>query len=113
MSICANSTCFTCPKQKHPYVLFRIGRWWDNYPVKHKQDDIAILALDRTGKHAIFCECKFRNELFDMQEYRVYIDACVIFKHIEEWYYLFVKSKYTKDVQEMPTVDEVKLLTVE
>ena len=81
--------------RKLPFVPFKMGKWWGNNPVKRRQDDIDILALDRTGSRAIFCECKFRNELFDMQEYRVFMDACAIFTQVKEpHYYLFVKSGY-------------------
>ena len=100
--------------RKLPFVPFKMGKWWGNNPVKRKQDDIDILALDRTGSRAIFCECKFRNELFDMQEYRVFMDACAIFTQVKEpHYYLFVKSGYTKDVQKQAAVDGVKLLMID
>lgn len=56
----------------------------------------------------------FRNELFDMQEYRDFMDACAIFTQVKEpHYYLFVKSGYTKDVQEQAAVDGVKLLMID
>ena len=101
-------------KRKLPFVPFRMGRWWGNNPAKRKQDDIDILALDRTGKQAIFCECKFRNELFDLQEYRDFLDACAIFEHVEDkYYYLFVKSGYTSEVQAQARANHVCLLTVE
>ena len=100
--------------RKLPFVPFKMGKWWGNNPVKRRQDDIDILALDRTGSRAIFCECKFRNELFDMQEYRVFMDACAIFTQVKEpHYYLFVKSGYTKDVQKQAAVDGVKLLMID
>ena len=43
--------------RKLPFVPFKMGKWWGNNPVKRRQDDIDILALDRTGSRAIFCEC--------------------------------------------------------
>ena len=33
------------------------------------QDDVDILAFDKTGKKALFCECKFRNKPMPMEEY--------------------------------------------
>ena len=100
--------------RKLPFVPFKMGKWWGNNPAKRRQDDIDILALDRTSNRAIFCECKFRNELFDMQEYRDFMDACAIFTQVKEPHdYLFVKSGYTKDVQQQAAVDGVKLLTVD
>jgi len=99
---------------KLPFVPFRMGKWWGNNHAKRRQDDIDILALDRSGSRAVFCECKFRNELFDIQEYRDFMDACAIFTQISErHYYLFVKSGYTKDVEKQAAADGVKLLTVD
>ena len=49
-----------------------------------------------------------------MQEYRNFMDTCASFGHVEErYYYLFVKSGYTKDVQEMTVEDGMKMLIIE
>lgn len=112
--VCQQYMIRMAKKRKLPFVPFRIGRWWGNNPKKQKQDDVDILALDKTGKRAIFCECKFRNELFDKQEYTDFMNACSIFRHIEErHYYLFVKSGFTKDVLELAKRDGTNLLTVD
>lgn len=47
--------------RKLPFVPFKMGKWWGNNPVKRRQDDIDILALDRTGSRAIFWECRRRD----------------------------------------------------
>ena len=52
-----------------PFIPHDIGRWWGANPKTKSQDDIDILCLSRDRKSAIFCECKFRNILFDMKEY--------------------------------------------
>ena len=42
------------------------------------------------------------------------MDTCASFGHVEErYYYLFVKSGYTKDVQEMTVEDGMKMLIIE
>ena len=32
------------------------------------QDDVDILAFDKTGKKVLLCECKFRNKPMPMEE---------------------------------------------
>ena len=42
------------------------------------------------------------------------MDACAIFTQVKEPHYsLFVKSRYTKDVQKQAAVDGVKLLMID
>lgn len=35
------------------------GKWWGSNPVIKAQDDVDLLAIDRSGRKAIFVECKF------------------------------------------------------
>ena len=49
-----------------------------------------------------------------MISYRDFMDACAIFTQVKEPHYsLFVKSRYTKDVQKQAAVDGVKLLMID
>lgn len=83
-----------------PFIPAHLGRWWGNNPRKKKQDDIDILALDPTGEKAIFCECKFRNQLFDEKELNDLLDASEIPAQPRERYYmLFSKSGFTSAVE--------------
>ncbi len=96
---------------KLPFIPFQIGKWWGNNPKKRSQDDIDILALDRTGTSAIFCECKFRNELFNIAEYNDLLCASEIFtKPTNRYYYLFSKSGFTTAVKEVAKNNNVVLI---
>ena len=58
--------------------------------------EIDILAPDTKKKSFIFGECKFRNEAFDMQQFRnlqgkVFVDGAI-------WFYLFSLSGFTEAV---------------
>ena len=58
--------------------------------------EIDILAPDTKKKSFIFGECKFRNEAFDMQQFRnlqgkVFVNGAV-------WFYLFSLSGFTEAV---------------
>ena len=51
-------------------------------PNKKKQDDIDILGIE--SNKGIFCECKFKNELFDLKEFNDLIESSDIFNNINE-----------------------------
>ena len=95
-----------------PFVPAQIGRWWGNNPQKKKQDDIDILALDRSGKKAICCECKFRNQHFDEKELRNLLEASEIRKEpVEKYYFLFSKSGFTTTVEKEAARLNIELIT--
>ena len=47
------------------------------------QDDVDILAFDKTGKKVLLCECKFRNKPMPMEEYDDLVMAAEMFKNAE------------------------------
>lgn len=97
-----------------PFVPKEIGRWCGNNPKKRSQDDMDILCLNYDGTAAIFCECKFRNEQFDMKQYNDLFAAADIFqKPDERYYYIFSKGGFNASVQEQAAKDGVKLITLE
>ena len=51
-----------------PFIPAVIGKWWGTNPLLKQQDDIDILALDKTETEGIFCECKYRNRPMPMEE---------------------------------------------
>ena len=70
------------------------------------QDDVDILAFDKTGKKVLLCECKFRNKPMPMEEY----DDLVM----EEKYLMFFsKSGFTESVKERAARENAVLLTIE
>lgn len=81
-----------------PFMLSSIGRWWGTNNKLKKQDDIDILGI--SGDNVLFCECKFRNELFDMREYRDFVNVTDIFgEYKNKYYYLFLKSDCSEAVK--------------
>ena len=94
-----------------PFYPSVIGKWWGNNPEKKQQDDIDILLLDKDEKSAIFCECKFRNELFNKTEFEDLVSASSVFPEKEKYYYLFSKSGFTKWVIDAAnSADNIKLI---
>ena len=101
--------------EKLPFVPYTIGKWWGNNPKKQKQDDIDVLILDKKQISGIFCECKFRNELFDKSEFDDLISASEIFSQVEnKFYYIFSKSGFSKWVMDKAEQNEnVKLICID
>ena len=111
-NVCLQYLIELAHRNKLPFIPNGIGKWWGNNPKTKKQDDIDIMGLkDNKG---IFCECKFKNEKFDLSEFKDLICASEIFPNItEKYYYIFVKSGYTEAVIEESKKYNVKLLTID
>lgn len=112
-TICTQYLIRMAKKGKLPFVPYTIGKWWGNNPVIRAQDDVDILALDKKGTRAIFCECKFRNKPLPMEEYNDLITAAKAFPAIKETYFMFVsKSGFTASVENRAKEDGSVLLTL-
>ena len=96
-----------------PFIPYKLGKWWGNNPVIKAQDDVDILAVDKSGQRALFCECKFRNKAMPMEEYDDLITASQCFSDIKEKHYCFIsKSGFTEPVKERAAREGAKLLTL-
>lgn len=111
--ICRQYLIRAAKQRKLPFIPYRIGKWWGNNPFLKKQDDIDILAFDKSGEKALFCECKFRNKPMPMEEYEDLIQASAIFKQVKEKHLIFFsKSGFTTPVRERAGREGAKLLTL-
>lgn len=112
--ICEQYLLRAAKEKKLPFIPFKMGKWWGNNPLLKAQDDIDILALDKTGKKALFCECKFRNKAMSMEEYDDLVMATKMFQNIKEKYLMFFsKSGFTEPVKERAAREKTTLLTIE
>lgn len=110
--VCTQYLILLARKNQLPFTPNGIGKWWGNNPIKKSQDDVDILGIN--GNKGIFCECKFRNEKFDLSEFNDLICASNIFSDVtEKYYYIFVKSGYTQAVIDESKKYNVKLLTID
>lgn len=96
-----------------PFVPHRIGKWWGTNPAIRKQDDVDVLALDKSGTKAIFCECKFRSRPMPMEEYEDLFTAVRAFPAVKEKHLIFIsKSGYTAPVERRAQEEGTLLLTL-
>lgn len=97
-----------------PFVPHEIGKWWGSNPAKKMQDDIDIIAFDRKRESAIFCECKYRNRIFDKKEYEDLMSAAAIFTQpVHRYFYIFSKSGYSDWVKRAAQSEGVRLLGID
>lgn len=90
------------------------GKWWGSNPVIKAQDDVDLLAIDRSGRKAIFVECKFTSHPMPYDEYEDLLTATKVFPNMEEKHlWFFSKSGYTKSVIEQARKDHATLLTID
>ena len=112
--VCKEYLIHQAKQRKLPFIPFSIGKWWGNNPLIKAQDDVDILAFDKTGKKVLLCECKFRNKPMPMEEYDDLVMAAEMFKNAEEKYLMFFsKSGFTESVKERAARENAVLLTIE
>ena len=97
-----------------PFIPYQIGRWWGSNPYIKAQDDVDILAVNKKGDEALFCECKFTNRPMPMEEYEDLMNASKAFPRIKKKYYWFIsKSGFTAPVARRAESEGVTLRTIE
>lgn len=99
-------------KEKLPFFIGRIGRWWGNDPINKCEAEIDIMAYK--NKEAIFSECKWTNEKVSLKILDHLIEKSKMFNYKNNYYYLFSKSGFKKPVIEFAQNNEnVRLFSFE
>lgn len=112
--ICRQYLVRRAKEGKLPFVPYSIGKWWGNNPRIKAQDDVDILALDKSGEKAIFCECKFRNKPMPMEEYEDLLLATGSFPNLKEKHFMYMsKSGFVESVVRRAQEENVRLLTLD
>ena len=97
--ICYQYIVNTAKKGNLPFIPDDLGKWWGTNSLTKEQDDIDILGIEK-DKY-IFCECKFKNEIFDLKDFNKLLTSSKLFKNArEKYYYIFVKRDATDSVKE-------------
>lgn len=112
--ICKEYFIRLAKQRKLPFIPYHLGKWWGTNPVIKAQDDVDLLAIDRSGKKAIFVECKFTSQPMPYDEYVDLVTATKAFTNIEEKYLWFIsKSGYTDSVIKQAKIDNATLLSID
>lgn len=95
-SICCQCLIRLNNKQKTPFVFTEISRWWGNNTIDKRQEEIDIIAASKIENKVIFAECKYRNELTDIEILNTLKRKSDLIKGYDDKYYmLFSKSGFT------------------
>jgi len=78
-----------------PFRYEKMGRYFD------KDIEIDIMAHSKDKKQFLFGECKFRNEKFDLGDFKESKEKFMPPENSEVYYYLFSKSGFTKEVEKL------------
>lgn len=81
-----------------PFFPGSIGKWWGNNPVAKRQEEIDIMAVQ--DDHALLGECKWRNADINMEILSQLLERGNLFHYANQYYMLFSKTGFTKDVKE-------------
>lgn len=112
--ICKEYFIRLAKQRKLPFIPYHLGKWWGTNPVIKAQDDVDLLAIDRSGKKAIFVECKFTSQPMPYDEYVDLVTATKAFTNIEEKHLWFIsKSGYTDSVIKQAKIDNATLLSID
>ena len=76
-----------------PELFSDIGNWWGGNPKTKQTEEIDILL--KGEKSVILCECKWRNELMDIDALETIERRGELFNYPTKQYYLFSKSGFS------------------
>lgn len=94
-----------------PFYPMKISNWWGNNPIKHRQEEIDVVAIDHSETMAIVGECKWRNadklnhEMIDTLIKR----ATLLPKIRQSYFYFFVKDS-THNFEKYASNHDVKIV---
>jgi len=89
---------------KLPFVFNEIGSWWGNNPVKKREEEIDILAID--DRQCIVGECKWRNKKTGLDVFKRLVEKSRLLPYNKTYFYLFSKSGFEEDLLKEASVNE-------
>lgn len=79
---------------KLPFLPGNTGRWWGTDPVKKRQEEIDIMAIQ--DNQALLCECKWRNVPVNIEIMKQLLDRGKLFHYDQIFYFYFQKTVLRK-----------------
>lgn len=89
-----------------PFYFTKIGRWWN------KTDELDIMAVDKEKKHYMIGECKYKNSMFSLSDFKHMKAKFVPDSYGSIFYFLFSKSGFTEEVKELQGEEDIRLVTI-
>jgi len=82
-----------------PFKVRQAGSWWGTNPATRTEEEIDIIGINEKLSSIIFCECKFRNEITDINILNALIEKSERWNYKHKYYMLFSKSGFTKGLK--------------
>lgn len=97
-----------------PIILSDIGQWWGTDPKVKKEVQIDIVGSPVEGDEYIIGSCKYRGDPIGVDELELIRHYADVFGKGKKYhFYIFSKSGFTKGLQELGDMGEVKLVTLD
>ncbi|MBR6764032.1 MAG: ATP-binding protein [Clostridia bacterium] len=97
-----------------PIILSDIGQWWGTDPKVKKEVQIDIVGSPVEGDEYIIGSCKYRSDPVGVDELELIRHYADVFGKGKKYhFYIFSKSGFTKGLQELGDMGEVKLVTLD
>lgn len=77
---------------KLPFLPGNTGRWWGTDPVKKRQEEIDIMAIQ--DNQALLCECKWRNVPVNIEITKQLLDRGKLFHYDQIFYFFIFKDRF-------------------
>jgi len=82
-----------------PFRIRQMGRWWGTNPKTRSEEEIDIIGISEKDSAAVFCECKYRNVLMDIEVLNALMGKAERWQYKRKYYLLFSKSGFTRGLQ--------------
>ena len=97
-----------------PIILSDIGQWWGTDPKVKKEVQIDIVGSPVEGDEYIIGSCKYRSDPVGVDELELIRHYADVFGKGKKYhFYIFSKAGFTKGLQELGDMGEVKLVTLD
>jgi AAA+ ATPase superfamily predicted ATPase len=95
--ICKQYLMVEARRNALPFLIGPVGRWWGNNPKEHRQEEIDIMTYRKDA--ALFCECKWKNALVDVDVLHDLKAQSELFAYTKVSLWLFSKAGFTDRVK--------------
>jgi hypothetical protein len=98
-TICAEYLGVINGKDGLPFKIRELGRWWGSNPLTKAEEEIDLVGINSKLSSALFCECKYKEQMADSSVLRVLKAKADLWRGYEHKYYmLFSKRGFTKEL---------------
>jgi hypothetical protein len=86
-------------KNKLPFFVSDLGRWWGTNTKTRQQEEIDIMATQ--GSSALFAECKWTNSKVGQDVYSNLVSRSSLFSYSDIHLYIFAKHGFTNKLLQL------------